>query len=250
MFDVRRLKLKLVLSSLAACLLAGAFFPAIAQAQSQKKKKKQQQEQQESQIRNETNATRLARIRRATEETYSYRYEIIGCGGLLRFRSGEYLQKDNQITWAAAFNYYLNRKFALVGDSRGSFGNAHSYTGISNPYGVYNPQINEYFFMGGVSYRFYAKEKYAVSVQGLGGDAWGVFSGGSKGIPSTLLGLWRSDQRPVFSSGLSLDYNLAQNWAARVTPTWIGTDFIGPTGAGIQNNFGINFGVLYRFGQR
>ncbi len=247
MFDVRRLTVKLVFSSLAACLLAGAFVPATAQTQNKKKKK---QKQQESAVHHETNATRLERIRLATKQTYSYRYEIIGGGGLLRFRSGEYLQKNNEVTWAAAFNYYLNRKFALVGDARGSFGNARAYTGISNPYGVYRPQINEYFFLGGVSYRFYTRQKLAVSVQGLGGDAWGVFSGGSKGIPSTLLGLWHSDQRPAFSSGVSLDYNLAPNWAARVTPTWIGTDFIGPNGASIQNNFGINFGILYRFGQR
>jgi hypothetical protein len=248
MFDVRRWKVKLVLSSLATCLLAGALVPATAQTENEKKKKKH--ESQESQALRETNATRLARIRHDTEQTYSYRYEIIGGGGLLRFRSGEFLQRNNEITWASAFNYYLNRRLALVGDARGSFGNARAYTGITNPYGVYRPQINEYMFMGGVSYRFYAKEKYAVSVQALGGDVWGVFSGGSKGIPSTLIGLWRSDQRPVFSGGVSLDYNLTPNWAARFTPTWVGTNFIGPTGAGIQSNLGFNIGVLYRFGHR
>ncbi len=245
MFDVRRLTVKLVLSSVAACLLAGAFVPATAQTQTRKKKKKQ-----ESYVRHETNATRLELIRRTTVQTYSYRYEIIGGGGFLRFRNGEYLQKSNQVTWAAAFNYYLSRKLALVGDSRGSFGNARAYTGIGNPYGVYRPQINEYTFMGGVSYRFYAQERYAVSVQALGGDAWGVFSGGSKGIPATLLGLWQSNQRPAFSGGVSLDYNLAPNWALRVTPTWVGTTFIGPTGSSLQNNIGVNVGVLYRFGRR
>jgi hypothetical protein len=245
MCDVRKLAVRLVLSGIAVGVLAGAITPANAQTVTQTQSKKRKQE---SHAHHETNATRLARIARTTEETYSHRYEIFGGGGYLRFRSGEYLRKNNEITWAAAFNYYFNRKFAVVGDARGSFGNAHAIT--NNEYGVYNPQINEYMFMGGVSYRFVAKEKFAVSAQALAGTSWGIFSGGSKNIPATDLGLWESGVRPAFSLGVSADYNIYPNVAVRFTPTWVGTNFVGPNGSTIQNNLGFNLGILYRFGHQ
>jgi Ni/Co efflux regulator RcnB len=245
MCDVRKLAVRLVLSGLAVGLLAGALAPAKAQTVTQTQSKKRKQE---SHARHETNATRLARIQRTTEDTYSHRYEVIGGGGYLRFRSGDYTQKNNEVTWAAALNYYLNRNLAIVGDARGSFGDAHAVT--NNIYGVYKPQINEYTFMGGASYRFYAKEKVAVSAQALAGTAWGIFSGGSKGYPSPLLGIWSDGMRPAFSLGVSADYNIYPNLAVRFTPTWVGTDFVGANGSTIQNNLGFNIGVLYRFGRR
>jgi hypothetical protein len=230
---------------MAVGLLAGAITPANAQTVTQTQSKKRKQE---THARHETNATRLARIQRTTEETYSHRWEVFGGGGYLRFRSGEYLRKNNEITWATAANYYFTPKFAVVGDARGSFGKAHALT--NNEYGVYNPQINEYTFMGGVSYRFVAKEKFAMSAQALAGTGWGIFSGGSKGIPGSDLGLWNDGLRPAYSLGVSADYNLYPNLALRFTPTWVGTNFVGPTGSTIQNNLGFNLGILYRFGRR
>jgi len=245
MCDVRKLAVRLVLSGMAVGLLAGAITPANAQTVTQTQSKKRKQE---THARHETNATRLARIQRTTEETYSHRWEVFGGGGYLRFRSGEYLRKNNEITWATAANYYFTPKFAVVGDARGSFGKAHALT--NNEYGVYNPQINEYTFMGGVSYRFVAKEKFAMSAQALAGTGWGIFSGGSKGIPGSDLGLWNDGLRPAYSLGVSADYNLYPNLALRFTPTWVGTNFVGPTGSTIQNNLGFNLGILYRFGRR
>jgi hypothetical protein len=245
MCDVRKLAVRLVLSGLAVGLLAGAIAPANAQTVTQTQSRKRKQE---NHARHETNATRLARIARSTEDTYSHRYEVIGGGGFLRFRSGDYTQKNNEITWATAFNYYLNHKLALVGDARGSFGNAHALT--NNQYGVYNPQINEYTFMGGASYRFIAQEKFAVSVQALAGTGWGIFSGGSKGIPGADLGLWNDGLRPAFSLGVSADYNIYPDLALRFTPTWVGTNFVGANGSTIQNNIGLNIGVVYRFGRQ
>jgi hypothetical protein len=242
MCDVRKLAVRLALSGLVICLLVGALPPAKAQMNQTKKRR------QENHARHETNATRLARIRRTIQDTYSHRYEVIGGGGYLRFRSGDYTRKNNEISWATALNYYLNSKLAIVGDARGSFGDAHALT--DNIYGIYKPQINEYTFMGGASYRFYAQEKFAFSVQGLAGTGWGIFSGGSKGIPATDLGLWSSGFRPAFSVGLSADYNIYPNLALRLTPTWVGTNFIGVNGSTIQNNIGFNVGVVYRFGHR
>jgi hypothetical protein len=203
---------------------------------------------QETHARRETNASREARIQRTITDTYSHRYEVIGGGGYMRFRSGEYTKKNNEITWATAVNYYLNPKLAIVGDARGMFGNARVIT--PNTYGVYNPQINEYTFMGGVSYRFYRQEKLALSAQALGGEGWGIFSGGAKGYPGSYIGIWNDGFRPAFSLGVSADYNLYPNLAFRLTPTYVGTTFVGPTGSSVQNNIGFNMGVVYRFGRQ
>jgi hypothetical protein len=202
--------------------------------------------------RRESNANRKARIERAIEETYSHRYELFGGGGYLRFRSGEYLQKNNEVTWATSASYFLNPKLGITGDIRGAYGNAKVGNTI---YNIGNPLITEYTFMGGPSYRFYAKQKFAVTGSVLGGLTLGNFDGGSKGIPATKLGMWATSNRPVISAGVSVDYNLYPNLALRVTPTYVGTFFrgvnqgTGQSNGSIQNNLGFNAGVVFRFGK-
>ena len=190
----------------------------------------------------ESSAARQARIARAVEETYVHRWEVFGGGGYLRFRSGQYLQKNNEVTWNTSATYMLNPRLGIIGDVRGAFGNAHVGNNI---YNVYNPLITEYTFMGGPTYRFYAKQKQAASVQVLGGYSLGNFDGGSKDIPAPLLGMWPTSNKPVFSVGVSYDYNFYPNLAFRVTPSYVGTTF----GSTLQNNLGINAGIVYRFGR-
>lgn len=242
MFELQRSVVRSVLMSVAAGLLACVMLQAQAQVSIQVPVKRKPQ--QESHARRETNATRLARIQREIAETYSHRYEIFGGGGYLRFRSGEYTKNNNEVSWATALNYYLDPKFSIVGDARGSFGDANAE--LDNTYGVARPQINEYTFMGGASYRFYRKQRLAISVQGLGGVGWGIFSGGAKGLTGTDLGLWPDGFKPAFSAGVVADYNLQPNLAIRVTPTYVGTTF----GGTVQNNVGINAGIVYRFGHQ
>ena len=223
-----------VAGMMAAVVLAGTSF-AGAQAKPRR-------------ARRETNASRQARIARTIEATYGNRWEVFGGGGYLRFRSGQYTKKNNEVSWAAAVNYYLDPKLAIVGDARGSFGYAHAL--INNQYGVYTPQINEYTFMGGLSYRFYRSEKVSLSGQALAGIGWGIFSGGAKGRTGTQIGLWSDAFRPAFSLGVSADYNIFPNLAVRVTPTYVGTTFTSPAGGSLQNNLGVNAGIVYRFGKR
>jgi hypothetical protein len=223
---------------LAAVIASGA---SIAEAQSAHR------------TRRESNANREARIARTIEQTYSHRWEVGGGGGYLRFRSGEYLQKNNEITFWMTGTYYLRPKLGIIADVRGLYGNAKIGNTIFN---LKNPQISEYPFMGGVAYRLYAKEKYAVSVTGEVGAALGKFDSGSKTIPSKDLGLWQSTTKPVFSVGANFDYNFYPNLAFRVTPTYVGTfyklDPLDPAPqphGSIQNNFGVNVGFVYRFGK-
>jgi hypothetical protein len=230
MHQVRKFKLWSVALGAAVTLFAGTL-AASAQAPTH--------------TRRETNASREARIRRTILDTYSHRWEVFGGGGYLRWNSGEYTQKNNEVSWAASGNYFLNSKLSIIGQAQGSFGNAKAMRFIGFPQ-IPDPQINEYFFMGGPSYRFYERQKVALSAQGTAGVGWGIFSGGSKGIPSTQLGLWPDGWRPAFSLAVSGDYNFYPNLAFRVTPTYLITTF----GSQVQNNLGINAGILYRFGRR
>ena len=190
----------------------------------------------------ESSANRKARIQQAVDDTYTHRWELFGGGGYLRFRSGQYLQKNNEVTWAASGTYMLNPRLGIIADARGGFGNAKVGNNI---YSVYNPLITEYTFMGGPTYRFYARQKNAVSGHVMAGYSLGNFDGGSKSIPAPLLGLWPTSNRPVFSVGVNYDYNFYPNLAFRVTPTYVGTTF----GSTLQNNLGINAGIVYRFGK-
>ena len=199
-------------------------------------------EAQKRRSKRESSANRKARILRQTEETYTHRYEVFGGGGYLRFRSGEFLQKNNEITWAASATYFLNPRLGIIADARGGYGNAKVGNNI---YSVYNPLITEYTFMGGPTYRIWGHQKTALSVHAMGGYSLGNFDGGSKAIPAPLLGLWPTSNKPVFSVGVNYDYNFYPNLAFRLTPTYVGTTF----GDHLQNNLGINAGIVYRFGR-
>jgi hypothetical protein len=208
--------------------------------------------------RRETNANRQARINRTIADTYTKRYEVFGGGGFLRFRSGEYTQRNSEITWASSGTYFLNEKLGISADVRGAFGDAK----VPNVFvlnGAYRPLINEYTFMGGPTYRIYLREKYAVSAFVGGGIAIGNFNGGSHGVDSTSIGLWKSNNRPVIGAGVNFDYNFYPNLAFRFTPTLVGTTFQGTTATanqtggastgGFQPNLGFNAGIIYRFGR-
>ncbi|HXS14303.1 MAG TPA: hypothetical protein VN734_16500 [Acidobacteriaceae bacterium] len=200
-------------------------------------------------VRHETNASRQARIQRTIHDTYSHRWEIFGGGGYQRFRSGQNTQKNNEITWEFETHYFLNPKLSIVGDARGMFGNGKP---LRNEFIAYNPnpQINEYTFTGGASYRFYSRLHYALSAQALGGVGIGNFSGASKGLNYAQTGFWQDAARPAFIINLAGDINVFPNLAFRVLPTYVGTTFTSPSGGSLQNSLGINFGVVYRFGRQ
>lgn len=194
--------------------------------------------------RRETNANRQARIARTIQDTYTHRLEFAGGGGFLRFRSGQSLQKNSEIAFFFDGTYYLNQKLGLTGEIRGAYGNAK----IGNTvYNIPNPQISEYPYLFGPTYRFYMREKYAISGFALGGAAIGKFDSDTKGIPAPTLGLWPSSTaRPAFSIGANLDLNLYPNIAFRIAPNYTGTTF----GGTLQNNVGFNMGIVYRLGRQ
>lgn len=201
--------------------------------------------------RRESTANRKARIARTVEDTYSHRWEAGGGGGYLRFRSGPNQQQDNQVTFWASTLYAINPKLGVIGDVRGSYG--HAKLGNPLPCGGapgtcvlgFNPQISQYNFMAGPSYRFVRKEKFSISGFAEGGMGLGKFDGDSKGLNAADIGVWTGNYAASFSAGANLDYNLYPNLAFRLTPNYLGTLY----GGTLQNSKGVNLGIVYRFGR-
>ena len=198
------------------------------------------------------------RVARNIQDTYSHKYELFGGGGYLRFAPGpvgpNYTVQNvtsvpsriNEVSWNVAGTYYLHPSFGIVADVRGHYGNARLF---NNEYGVTNPLITEYTFLGGPEYRFYRREKIAIGAQLLGGMTMGNFDGGSKAVPASLLGMWPTSNRLAAGAGLTMDYNIYPNLAVRVTPTYVFTSFTA-SGVNMQDSFGLNAGIVYRWGRQ
>ena len=88
-------------------------------------------------------------------------------------------------------------------------------------------------------------QKVAVSVDGLGGAAYGWFDGDRLGVAPQALGLYADGVRPAFGVDVNVDYNFFPNLAARFQPTYSATTF----GGSVQNNLGFNLQLVYRFGR-
>jgi hypothetical protein len=192
--------------------------------------------------RRESTANRKARIARTIDQTYGHRWEAAGGGGYMRYRSGPFLRQNNEVSFWASTLYSLNPKLGILGTVQGSYGRAKIGNTI---YNIPNPQISEYAFMAGPSYRFVRREKYAVSGFVQAGADLGKFAGGSKGFSAAEIGVWTGDFAPAFSVGANLDYNFDPSFAVRVTPAYIGTTFEST----IQNSKSLNIGFVYRFGK-
>ena len=205
------------------------------------------QAQNSGRTRRETNANRRSRIERTVRETYTHRWEIGGGGGYLRFRSGQFTQKNSEIGFWVNDTYYLSEKLGITGEVRGYYGNGKipNYNPFASLVG--NPQISEYPFLVGPTYRFRLRQRTAISAFAMAGTAIGKFDGASKGITAAQLGFWPSTSaRPAFSVGANVDLNLYPNLAFRISPNYLGTTF----GSTIQNNVGVNMGLVYRFGRQ
>jgi hypothetical protein len=197
----------------------------------------------------ENSTTRQYRLTHAINETYTHRWEVGAGSGFLRFEPGPLLRRDNQIDWAASTAYYLTQEYGIMADISGHFGDAslpNAAPGSGTPNGIYHPLITEYTLLAGPQWRFYRREKYAISAHVLAGDALGNFDGGSKGVPAQVLGMWPDSNKTFAASvGVDFDYNFYPNFAFRWEPAYVYTHF----GGASQNNKGMNFELLYRFGR-
>ena len=192
--------------------------------------------------RRESTANRKARIARTIETTYGHPWESAGGGGYMRYRSGPYLRQNNEVSFWADTMYSLNPKLGILGTVEGSYGKAQIGNTI---YNIPNPQISEYAFLAGPSYRFVRQEKFGVAGFVQGGADLGKFAGGSKGFTAAEIGVWTGDFSPAVSAGLNLDYNFDPSLSVRLTPAYLGTFFENT----MQNSKVLNIGLVYRFGK-
>ncbi|HEY0308550.1 MAG TPA: hypothetical protein VGB94_10345 [Acidobacteriaceae bacterium] len=201
----------------------------------------------------ETTVSRKYRAARLVEDTYSRKVEAAFGGGFMRFQPGSTLRRANQVDWAASGAYYYTPAYGLVGDVRGHYGNVSlpNFTTINGNFspnnGVYHPLITEYTFMVGPQWRFYRREKYAISANVQGGMALGNFDGGTHGIPAEQLGMWPTGHTFAGAASVNLDYNIYPNFALRLQPTYVFTHFGGTSQV---NKGGVNAQVVYRFGKK
>ncbi len=192
------------------------------------------------------NSNRQARIARNIQDSYSHKWEVAGGGGYLRFRTGQYLQKSSEVSFFSSATRQWSPQWGFVADVRGSYGTA-KIPNVFSLNNVFRPKISEYNFTAGVQYRLIGTEKYSVALAGTGGVTLSKFGGDAKGLRSQDLGMWQdSNANPTFTVGVNFDYNVYNNVAVRVQPTYVGTTF----GSTLENNLGVNAGVVYRFGRQ
>jgi hypothetical protein len=197
-----------------------------------------------------------------TAVRYDNKYEVYGGLGFSHFKSGPQLAAganlggfDVQGTW------WLWKRLGATANIRGYYGTQ----GVNpNPYGVGGPFVFEHMFLGGVTYRWIAREHAAVSLHGLVGGADGVFTHGLGTSPTDPsytvqprdVGMYNNGLGLASTIGGSLDLNRSPRLALRISPDWIMTRYGGygtPTGVPSvfvthsQNEFGISVGILYRF---
>jgi hypothetical protein len=188
-------------------------------------------------------ARREQRRQQAIRDTYLHLYEAYLGAGYLRTTPGPNLQKLTEYSWNAAVTRYYGEKLGFTIDGRGYYGTAFVGLNFSN---ITRPAISQYDVMFGPTYRFRLRPKYSLGVKGMGGVAIGNFSGDTSGFSPKSLGLYSDSTTYAFDGGAFGEVNLSPNIALRLTGEYLGTGY----GSDLQNGFGFNAGVLYRFGKQ
>jgi len=191
-------------------------------------------------------ARRRQRIHQIDIQTYNHKYEFYFGGGYLRFRPGPFLQHNQEAAWNVGLTDYLRGDLGITGEVRGYYGSAYTN---AHPNGInrgYQPNITQYVYLGGPTYRFYHGQHWGWTAQVLGGMGQGRFGIDLNGLPPQYVGLYKDQWSPYLNIGMSVDYNLSPGLALRLTPDYIMSHY----GGQIQNNKGWQIDLVYRFKHR
>jgi len=179
----------------------------------------------------------------AIKEVYSHLYEVYVGAGYLRFAMLSPLQHVSEYSWDTGITRYYNERFGVTLGGRGYFGTAYVYNNGSN---VFKPAISEYAAMGGPTYRFYLQPRYSISGRVMGGFLAGNFSGDANGVPTSQTHLYTNSDTFALDGSIFLEYNLGPGLGLRVAPNYFASGF----GSTLQNNWGFQSGIVYRFGKQ
>jgi hypothetical protein len=188
-------------------------------------------------------ARRDQRRAQAIHDTYSHLFEVFTGGGYIRFTPGPNLQRLTMYSWDTSITRYYGERLGASIDSRGYYGTAYVGLNLSS---ITRPAISQYAVMGGPTYRLRMRPKYSISVHGLGGVAISDFSGDTGGFGTAVLGLYPDATTYAVDGGIVGEANLSPTLSLRLGGEYYGTGF----GSTMQNNFGFQYGLVYRLGKQ
>lgn len=192
-----------------------------------------------------------SKIAVAAPVTYDNRYEIYGGLNFMNFQAGQALPKRMNLGGGEILGtYWLTSKLGLGAEYRGEAGTTPVFAGAGqDPYDISRPLVYMHIGMVGAQYRGPKNQYVAMNYHAYFGVAHGVFDATQRANQPQffpLTGLYTNRTKPIAALGGSVDYNLSNRFALRLSPDLILEHF----GIETREFFAISGGVVYRFGKR
>ncbi|KAA6463230.1 hypothetical protein DYQ86_07900 [Acidobacteria bacterium AB60] len=152
-------------------------------------------------------------------------------------------------------SYWMSRHWALEGTGRGYVGTSGAAPNtFLNAKGqadsIQGPFVAQYVFAGGPEWLGPHNKHGALIAHVLAGGAYGQFQKDLRGQPTSLVGFYYDQLAPVVVMGGHIDLNRSAQWAFRISPDAILTDYAvnwGRRSRQMDINTAISVGVEYRF---
>lgn len=182
--------------------------------------------------------------------TYHYKWQVYVGMAYTNFIAGPQLVQNASLGGVdAQVGRFFTPKWGILGNYRGYFGTS----GVEpNYYNIRGPFVSEQFAVFGPEYRLIANKHLSVNTHALFGTAYGDFQRATAPLSrqqvEDQLGLFGNQWTPGAVIGGALTLNRNQHWAFRLEPDATLTRFNNPNGpTGIQYQFALSVGVVYRF---
>lgn len=188
----------------------------------------------------------------AIHDAYDHLFDTYVSLGYLRFVPGPSEQRTTFYAWNFGIARYYSERLGVDLDARGNYGVAYVGTHPLTQGAFTRPKISQYDVLLGPTYRFYEQPKFDIAARLLGGVSIGNFTGDTNGEGSlcttgtTGCLLYPDGATFAISAGIAGEYNIAPDFALRLTPEYFFTGF----GSTVQASRGFTGAVVYRFGKR
>jgi hypothetical protein len=200
------------------------------------------------------------KIATAVPVSYNNKYELYGSINFMNFMAGEHLpQRMNLGGGEFLFTYWLssnNRFLRNLGpgvEYRGEAGTTPVFGQAQGlPYNVSRPLVYMNMGLAGAQYRGPKNQYAALNYHGYFGVSHGTFdatlAAGQPPQPtwSQVTGLYSNRTKPIAAVGGSVDFNLSNRWAIRLSPDLILEHF----GSEWREFVAVSGGAIYRFGKK
>ena len=181
---------------------------------------------------------------------YQYKWEIYGGIGYAHFYGGPQLIEGASLGGPdIQIARFFSKKWGVDANYRGYFGTSPTEP---NYYNIRGPFVSEQFAVFGPEYRAFSNKHFSMTFHALGGTAYGDFQRATAPLTTqqveTQLGLYGNQWTPAGVLGAGLDLNRNEHLAFRIEPDATLTHFSNPgVSSGIQTEFALSVGVIYRF---